>query len=154
MGSERGFLERISRNRDERRNKIPGLLRQAREALRLTQTEVAKALGWRQADISKMESGKRTPDVVELEDFALMCAKGLDYFSTWKRQLDEDAVNRSVIMATDEFTRRLEEVKRKSANRRFYRKRRVKMTSEQLAAVAEAHRRVLEAGSVRQVRKT
>src|SRR6266699_5557173 len=130
MGDHRGFLERVGRNRGERRKKIPRLLRQAREELGLTQAEVAEVLGWRQSDVSKMEAGERTPDVVELEDFAVMCGKHLDYFNTWEKQLDEDTVNRSVVMKANEFPYRLEEVRRKSANRRFYRKREVKMTSE------------------------
>jgi len=44
-------------------------------------------------------------------------------------------------MKANEFPYRLEEVRRKSANRRFYRKREVKMTSEQLAAVEAARAR-------------
>ena len=42
------------------------LLRQARSAAGLTQAELAQRLEWSQADISKVESGVRRLDVIEL----------------------------------------------------------------------------------------
>ena len=72
-----------------------------------------------------------------------MCGKQVDYFATWKKQLDEDRPNRSVALKDDEFRYRLDGVRKQAANRRFYRKRRVKMTSEQIAAVDEARRKAL-----------
>ena len=41
------------------------LLREARKSAGLSQHEVAKGLGWRQADVSKVEAGERRLDVVE-----------------------------------------------------------------------------------------
>lgn len=150
MGRDRGFLERVKRNRDERRKKIPALLRKGRlELLGLTQAEVAEVLGWAQPEVSKMEAGERTPDVVELEDFALLCGKQIDYFNTWQKQLSEDAVNRrSLAVRKDEFRNRLEAVRRKAANRRFYGRRKVRMTSDEIRAMDEARRNALSKQSL------
>lgn len=47
-------------------------LRDARERSRLTQAEVARALGTTQGFVSKCEQGERRIDPVELEDFAAL----------------------------------------------------------------------------------
>jgi len=57
-------------------------LREAREAAGLTQVQVAKKLGRPQTWVSKCEQGERRVDFVELEDWALACAKTLDWFAT------------------------------------------------------------------------
>jgi transcriptional regulator with XRE-family HTH domain len=55
-------------------------LREARTRAGLTQVEAAKALGRRQAYISKCESGERRVDVVELGQFARLYQRPLSFF--------------------------------------------------------------------------
>ena len=55
-------------------------LRQAREEMKLTQVEVAKKLKRPQSYISKCEAGEQRIDVVELNKFARIYKKSLDYF--------------------------------------------------------------------------
>ena len=55
-------------------------LRQAREEIGLTQVEVAKKLKRPQSYISKCEAGEQRIDVVELNKFAKLYKKPLDYF--------------------------------------------------------------------------
>lgn len=55
-------------------------LRKARDEAGLGQTKVAKLLGRTQSYISKVESGQRQIDIVELKQFARIYKKGLDYF--------------------------------------------------------------------------
>ena len=55
-------------------------LRQARVAARLTQADVATALGRPQSFVAKCESGERRVDVVELEQFAQLYSRRLSFF--------------------------------------------------------------------------
>lgn len=55
-------------------------LRAARLEVRLTQAQVAAALGRPQSFVSKCESGERRVDAVELERFAKLYEKPLAYF--------------------------------------------------------------------------
>ena len=55
-------------------------LKEARLGAGLTQAQVADALGRPQSFVSKCESGERRLDVVELEGFAELYDKPLDYF--------------------------------------------------------------------------
>ncbi len=55
-------------------------LKKAREDAGLDQTSAAKLLGRTQSYISKVESGQRQVDIVELKQFARIYKKGLDYF--------------------------------------------------------------------------
>ena len=55
-------------------------LRAARREAGLTQEEVARRLGRSQAFVSKSESGDRRVDVVELQQFAKLYGKRVDYF--------------------------------------------------------------------------
>ena len=55
-------------------------LRKAREEAGLTQTEVAKKLKRPQSHISNVESGQQRVDVVELQIFAKMYNKDINYF--------------------------------------------------------------------------
>lgn len=55
-------------------------LRKAREEAGLTQTEVAKKLKRPQSHISNVESGQQRVDVVELQNFAKIYSKNIDYF--------------------------------------------------------------------------
>lgn len=55
-------------------------LKKARQETGLNQEEVAKILGRSQSYISKIESGQRRVDVVQLKEFAKTYKKPLDYF--------------------------------------------------------------------------
>lgn len=55
-------------------------LRKAREEAGLTQVEVAKKLKRPQSHISNVESGQQRVDVVELQAFAKMYDKDINYF--------------------------------------------------------------------------
>jgi transcriptional regulator with XRE-family HTH domain len=55
-------------------------LKKAREEAGLSQTTVAKLLGRTQSYVSKVESGQRRIDVVQLKQFARIYKKPLDYF--------------------------------------------------------------------------
>lgn len=54
----------------------------ARKQANLTQAEVAKKLGKPQSFISKIESGERNVDFVELEDLAHIYEKPMTFFRT------------------------------------------------------------------------
>lgn len=49
------------------------LLTETRERARLSQSELARRLGKKQAYIWKLENTQRTPDLVELTDLAVAC---------------------------------------------------------------------------------
>lgn len=55
-------------------------LKKAREEAGLSQGEVAKLLRRTQSYISKIESGQRKIDVVQLKEFAKIYKKNLDFF--------------------------------------------------------------------------
>jgi transcriptional regulator with XRE-family HTH domain len=55
-------------------------LRKARLEAGLTQNEVAKKLKRPQSHISNVESGQQRVDVVELQNFAKIYNKSIDYF--------------------------------------------------------------------------
>ena len=55
-------------------------LKKAREQAALSQEEVAKILHKTQSYISKIESGQRKIDIVQLKEFAKIYKKPLDYF--------------------------------------------------------------------------
>jgi transcriptional regulator with XRE-family HTH domain len=57
-----------------------GRLRQARQDARLTQAEVGRRLGVRQAFVSKVENGERRLDPVELARFAAVYGKPVVWF--------------------------------------------------------------------------
>jgi transcriptional regulator with XRE-family HTH domain len=52
----------------------------ARRAAGLTQVEVARALRLPQSRVSRMESGQRRVDVIELRDLADLYGRPLTYF--------------------------------------------------------------------------
>ncbi len=52
----------------------------ARQDLGLTQAEVAEALRMPQSRVSRMESGERRIDVIELRDLAALYRKRLTHF--------------------------------------------------------------------------
>lgn len=55
-------------------------LRDARLDAGLTQTQVAEKLGRHQSYISKIESGERRIDIVELKQLARLYKKNVDHF--------------------------------------------------------------------------
>ena len=55
-------------------------LRKARIEAGLTQVQVAKKLGRPQSHISNVESGQQRVDVVELQRFAKIYGKNVEYF--------------------------------------------------------------------------
>lgn len=55
-------------------------LRKARLEAGLTQVQVAKKLGRPQSHISNVESGQQRVDIVELQRFAKMYNKDINYF--------------------------------------------------------------------------
>jgi transcriptional regulator with XRE-family HTH domain len=61
-------------------NVIVGRLKKARIESGLGQVEVAKKLGKTQSYLSKIESGQRRFDVLQLKEFAKLYKKSLDYF--------------------------------------------------------------------------
>jgi len=63
------------------------LLAEAREKAGLSQSELARRLGKRQALIWKLENAQRTPDLVELMDIAAAIGVDvLDFVSAMKHQ--------------------------------------------------------------------
>jgi len=55
-------------------------LKKARQEAGLDQVEVAKKLGRSQSYLSKIESGQRKIDVVQLKKFAKLYKKDINYF--------------------------------------------------------------------------
>ena len=61
-------------------NAIVERLKQARIEAGLVQVEVAEKLGKTQSYVSKIESGQRRFDVLQLKEFAKLYKKSLDFF--------------------------------------------------------------------------
>ena len=66
----------------KRYEKFLAKLKQARIEAGLTQKEVAEMLGKPQSFVSKCELGERRVDFVELEIFAKLYGKSLEFFRT------------------------------------------------------------------------
>lgn len=64
----------------EEHQKIVERLKEARLAAGLGQVEVAEKLGRTQSYVSKIESGQRRFDVLQLKEFAKVYKKPLDFF--------------------------------------------------------------------------
>lgn len=60
--------------------KIVERLKQARLESGLGQVEASKKIGKTQSYLSKIESGQRRFDVLQLKEFATLYKKSLDYF--------------------------------------------------------------------------
>lgn len=63
-------------------NEIVERLKEARTEIGLGQVEVAEKLGRSQSYVSKIESGQRRFDVLQLKEFAKLYRKPLDFFVT------------------------------------------------------------------------
>jgi hypothetical protein len=74
----RGLFSRSSYR--HRYTQFLGKLKQARVEAGLTQVEVAHRLKRPQSFVSKIESGERRVDVVELNELARLYGKPLDFF--------------------------------------------------------------------------
>ena len=104
-------------------------MKQARESQDLSQGTVGEALGYPdpQPDISRIESGKRLPDVVELENLARLYKKTLDWFATWQMQLKSDehefGFGNDVGLIEGEFEQRIGKIKERRAHWKHYKKR-------------------------------
>ncbi len=61
-------------------NEIVVRLKKARFEAGLRQAQVAKKLGKTQSYVSKIESGQRRFDVLQLKEFAKLYKKSLDFF--------------------------------------------------------------------------
>lgn len=61
-------------------NEIVERLKEARIEIGLGQVEVAEKLGRTQSYVSKIESGQRRFDVLQLKEFAKLYKKPLDFF--------------------------------------------------------------------------
>ena len=66
----------------ERYQLLLARIRQARKSAGLTQAQVAAKLGRPQSYVSKIESGERRIDFVELEDLAAVYGRPLEFFAT------------------------------------------------------------------------
>ena len=64
----------------ERYRKLLLRLKEARKAAGLTQVAVAEALGTHQKYISKLETGERRIDPIELQELAGLYGKPLEFF--------------------------------------------------------------------------
>jgi transcriptional regulator with XRE-family HTH domain len=64
----------------EEHKRLVGQLKKARKEAGLEQNEVAKLLAKTQSYISKIESGQRRVDFVQLKEFARIYKKSLNYF--------------------------------------------------------------------------
>lgn len=64
---------------DSHRRLVSKLLK-ARQKVRLRQVDAARKLGRTQSYISKIESGQRRIDTVQLEEFARIYKKKIDFF--------------------------------------------------------------------------
>lgn len=67
------------------RSRLRKLLKQARLDNKLSQRQAGELLGQDQMFISKIESGKRQVEFVEVEHFAHIYGKRLSFFSTLPR---------------------------------------------------------------------
>ena len=60
--------------------KVIGRLKKARQEINLKQEEVARKLKKPQSYVSKIESGEKRLDIIELKRFADIYKKPIDYF--------------------------------------------------------------------------
>jgi len=119
MGSvDEGFSKRLATNIVARRKEVAKRLGVARRDANLSQEVVADALSYAQSDISRIEGGTRLPDVVELENFAVLYEKPLDFFATWRTELTRTSrPGERQVLSEDEFRSRAAKAKLKRGRR-------------------------------------
>jgi transcriptional regulator with XRE-family HTH domain len=113
LPERRAFSERLVRNLSERRKDLAIRLKLAREEAGYSQYQVARTFNYRQDAISRIETGRRQIDAVELETFAFLYGKTLDYFATWSSQQNKDHHLATVRLAEDEFQIQVRKHRRK-----------------------------------------
>jgi len=86
-----GHYRKLSRNQRVRLRK---LLKQARRDSHLNQKQAAEQLGQDQSFISKIESGKRQVEFVEVEQFAQIYRKPIAFFDTLSRLQQKEKPSR------------------------------------------------------------
>ena len=127
------YNDRLERDARARRKAVGRILRASRKGLKLRQAWVGGALGYgeqSQGEISRIESGKRKIDVIELENFARLYGLRLSDFGTWDRQ---QGVYKSQLVHSqshglgpgsgegldeDEFQKRVDELRLKSGKKK------------------------------------
>jgi len=124
-----GFKYRLGRNARERRKEVGRILKEARKRLKFRQAWVGVALGYgehSQAEVSRIEAGKRKIDVVELENFTRLYGLTLGHFETWDKQQRRDELRFSEAgylgseegLDENEFVERVHAARLKSGKRR------------------------------------
>ena len=123
----KSFSWRLKRNTEKRRKEVGRRLQEARKSAGLRQGWVGDALGYganNQPEISRIESGKRLLDVVELENFARLYNKPLHWFETWEGQIKADinafGFQNDVGLTSDEFHHRVAEIKAHRSRGKLY----------------------------------
>ena len=112
---DEAFSKRLTTNGIARRKEVAKRLGIARQEANLSQEVVADALGYAQSDISRIEGGTRLPDVVELENFAVLYEKQLDFFATWTELTSRPGERQ--VLSEDEFRSRAAKAKLKRGRR-------------------------------------
>jgi transcriptional regulator with XRE-family HTH domain len=74
---------------DAQRLEMAARLKEAREYLGISQEEVATALNIPRPAISRIESGERKVEALELEQFSKLYSRTVQYFLTGVRSSDE-----------------------------------------------------------------
>lgn len=80
-----GFEATREANFAKRRKILAALLKEARKECALTQKTVAEAVGYSQYDISRIETGERGVDFIEVEMFARLYKRELADFATYDK---------------------------------------------------------------------
>jgi transcriptional regulator with XRE-family HTH domain len=114
---DEAFSKSLATNIAARRKEVARRLGVARREAHLSQEVVADALAYAQSDISRMEAGTRLPDVVELENFAVLYEKPLDYFATWETELTRTSFGERQVLSEDLFQLRATAAKIKRSRR-------------------------------------
>jgi transcriptional regulator with XRE-family HTH domain len=114
---DENFSKRLAQNGCARRSEVGKRLGVARREAKLSQEVVADALNYSQSDISRLERGRRQLDVVDLENFATLYGKGLDFFATWKTEQARTVDGGRQGLSADEFQLRAKDAKIKRGRR-------------------------------------
>lgn len=74
---------------DSQRLEMAARLKEAREYLGLSQEEVANALNIPRPAISRIESGQRNVEALELEQFSRLYTRSIEYFLSGEKPKEE-----------------------------------------------------------------